>query len=114
MKLRTSALLALSFSMPLLLSAAEKTMTGKISDSMCEKDHSAMAAGGKQPDAKKCTLECVKGGSKFVFVSEDKVYEIQNQDLADLKTYAGDSVTLTGDVQDDGKTLKVDKIAPAK
>jgi hypothetical protein len=114
MILRSSALLALSLFTSLMLSGAEKTMTGKITDSMCDKDHSMMATDGKQPDAKKCTLECVKSGMKFVFVSNDKVYEIQNQDFAALKTFAGDSVQLTGDVQSDGKTLKVDKIAPAK
>lgn len=114
MKLHSSVLVAISLSASFLLSGAEKTLTGKITDSMCDKDHSMMATNGKQPDPKKCTLECVKDGAKFVFVSDSKIYEIENQDFADLKTYAGDSVTLTGDVQSDGKTLKVDKLAPAK
>src|SRR5690242_11386763 len=68
---------------------AENTWTGKITDSMCDKDHSMMATGGKEPDAKECTLACVKGGSKFVFVSNGKVYEIANQDMPELKTFAG-------------------------
>jgi hypothetical protein len=94
--------------------AAESTWTGKITDSMCDKDHSMMAEGGKQPDAKKCTLDCVKGGSKFVIVSGGKVYEIANQDLPELKTYAGDTVKLTGDLQSDGKSIKATKLEPAK
>jgi hypothetical protein len=114
MKLRNCALLAIALSPFFLLFGAEKTMTGKITDNMCDKDHSMMAVKGKEPDAKKCTLECVKDGMKFVFVTDQGVYEIQNQDLPELKTYAGDSVTLTGDLQSDGKTLKVDKLAPAK
>jgi len=94
--------------------AAGNTWTGKITDSMCDKDHSMMATGGKQPDPKECTLACVKGGSKFVFVSEGKVYEIANQDLPALKTFAGDSVRLTGELESDGKTIKADKLVAAK
>jgi hypothetical protein len=94
--------------------AAPNTWTGKITDSMCDKDHSMMASGGKQPDAKECTLACVKSGSKFVFVSGDKVYEIANQDLPALKTFAGDKVKLTGELESDGNTIKADKLAAAK
>jgi hypothetical protein len=56
----------------------------------------------------------VKGGSKFVFVSGDKIYAIANQDQPDLKTYAGADVKLTGELQADGKTIKADKIQAAK
>src|SRR6185312_17328820 len=94
--------------------AAGTTWTGQITDNMCDKDHSMMATGGKQPDPKECTLACVKGGSKFVFVSEGKVYEIANQDLPALKTFAGDSVRLTGELESDGKTIKADKLVAAK
>lgn len=94
--------------------AAETTLTGKITDSMCDKDHSMMAAGGKAPDAKQCTLECVKAGSKFVLVSKGKVYMISNQDQPDLKTYAGGTVRLTGELSADGKTIKADKLQAAK
>jgi hypothetical protein len=94
--------------------AAETTLTGKITDSMCDKDHSMMASGGKAPDARECTLECVKAGSKFVFVSKDKVYMISNQDLPELKTFAGGTVRLTGELASDGKTIKADKLQAAK
>jgi hypothetical protein len=94
--------------------AAANTWTGKITDSMCDKDHSMMASGGKQPDPKECTLACVKSGSKFVFVSQDKVYEISNQDLPALKTFAGDKVRLTGEMQPDGKSIKAEKLEAAK
>ncbi|HXE14184.1 MAG TPA: hypothetical protein VN633_18800 [Bryobacteraceae bacterium] len=94
--------------------AAPKTWTGKITDSMCDKDHSMMAEGGKMPDAKKCTLACVKGGSKFVFVSKGKVYALANQDMPELQTFAGDNVRLTGELQPDGKTIKADQLQAAK
>jgi hypothetical protein len=93
---------------------AANTWTGKITDSMCDKDHSMMATGGKQPDAKECTLACVKGGSKFVFVSKGKVYEIANQDMPALKTFAGGNVKLTGELQPDGKTISAETLVAAK
>jgi hypothetical protein len=94
--------------------AAPNTWTGKITDSMCDKDHSMMATGGKQPNPKECTLACVKSGSKFVFVSGSKVYEIANQDLPALKTFAGDNVKLTGELESDGKAIKADKLVAAR
>jgi len=66
---------------------------------------------GKNP--KECTVGCIKAGSKYVFVSGDKVYEIKNQSFAALASNAGASVQLTGDVDKDGKTITVSKIAPA-
>jgi len=90
------------------------TMTGMISDSMCGASHAKMMAMHK--DAKMtdrdCTLACVKGGGKYVFVSDGKVYQIANQDLAALQKDAGESVKLTGDVNAD--TIKVSKVAMAK
>jgi hypothetical protein len=46
-------------------------------------------------------------------VSGDKVYKIANQDLADLKTYAGANVKLTGDLQQDG-SIRADKLQASK
>jgi hypothetical protein len=97
---------------PLL--AAEGTWSGKITDSMCDKDHSMMATGKGKDAAKKCTLACVKAGMKYIFVSEGKVYQIANQNMPDLKTYAGDSVKLTGDLQSDGKTIQIAKLEAGK
>ena len=91
--------------------AAPQTLTGQISDSMCGKSHSGMGDMGKNP--KECTLGCVKDGGKHVFVSGEKVYAIKNQGLAALAANAGANVQLTGDVDQDGKTITVTKIAPA-
>ncbi|HJT70275.1 MAG TPA: hypothetical protein VJ731_08760 [Terriglobales bacterium] len=89
--------------------AAQQTWTGQISDEMCGADHSGMNQGGKV-SAHDCTIACVKGGSKFVFVSGGKVYAIQNQNLPDLTKHAGHTVNLTGDLGSDGKTITASKV----
>lgn len=89
--------------------AAEHTWTGQISDSMCGAEHAAMG-GGKKVDAHDCTLACVKGGSKFVFVTGGQVFNIANQGDADLTKHAGHDVKLTGDLGSDGKTITVSKV----
>ena len=55
-----------------------------------------------------CTEACVRGGSKYVFVSDRKVYRIANQQHADLAAHAGRAVKLTGDMS--GTTITVSKI----
>lgn len=91
--------------------AAEQSWSGQLSDSMCGASHSMMEHGGQKVNPRDCTLACVKGGGKYVFVSKGKVYEIQNQDLKDLQTHAGHSVMLTGELASDGKTIKASKAA---
>jgi hypothetical protein len=91
-----------------LTSAADMTWTGKISDSMCGASHAGM--GGKMSDHD-CTVECVKMGAKYVFVSKGKVYQIANQKDADLSVHAGETVVLTGSMT--GDTITVTKVAVA-
>jgi hypothetical protein len=82
--------------------AADQTMTGTISDSMCGRSHKAMTEHGtaKMTDAD-CTKACVAKGAKYVFVSGSKIYEIDNQDFAGLAEQAGQTVKLTGSVSGD-------------
>ena len=94
--------------------AAQSKWTGQITDSMCGADHSAMASGGKPVDAHDCTLACTKGGSKFAFAGKGKVFNIANQDFADLPKHAGHAVTLTGSLSSDGKTITVSKVEMKK
>ena len=98
---------------PLALGATA-TMDGMISDSMCGASHAKMMEMHK--DAKMsdrdCTLACVKGGGKFVFVSGGKVYNLANQSFAALAQRAGETVTLTGNVE--GDTITVSKISAKK
>ena len=89
-------------------SAADKTWTGQISDSMCGASHAKMTSAHPGMTDRDCALACVKGGGKYVFVSDGKVYNIANQDLALLQTHAGHTVQLTGDMK--GDTIMVSNI----
>ena len=92
-------------------SAANMTMTGMISDSACGSSHAKMIDAHKEAkmSERECTLACVKGGGKFVFVSDGKVYNVANQSFAALTEHAGETVSLTGDVN--GNTVTVSKVA---
>jgi hypothetical protein len=104
----TSAVLVFSGS-----AFAEKgTWTGTISDSACGASHAAMTEQGKKGTDKDCTEMCLKKGAKYVFVNSGKVYMIKNQNFADLKKFAGDKVTLNGDLT--GDTMTITKLAAAK
>lgn len=88
--------------------AADRTWTGKISDSMCGAKHQAAAHGAKKITDRQCTLGCIKNGAQYVFVHNGKVYSIANQDYAGLKEHAGERVRLTGDVN--GNSINVSNI----
>jgi hypothetical protein len=94
--------------------AATMTMDGMISDSMCGASHAKMMEMHK--DAKMtdrdCTLACVKGGGKFVFVSGGKVYSVANQKLVTLNEHAGEPVSITGNIE--GDTITVSKVSVKK
>jgi hypothetical protein len=91
--------------------AAEKTMTGTISDAKCNGAHKKAEHGSQMDSDHDCANACVKGGSKYVFVSGGKTYAIANQDDADLAAHAGHKVALTGDLK--GETITVTKVAMA-
>jgi hypothetical protein len=78
---------------------------------MCGKSHAGMGEMGKNP--KECTVGGVKAGAKYVFVRGNEIYEIQNQNFAALAANAGANVQLTGDVDNDSKTITVTRVAPA-
>src|SRR5579864_7934596 len=91
-----------------VLFADSQTWSGQISDSACGAKHEEAAEGqGKMPD-RECTQACVKGGSKYVLVSNGKVLQIANQDNKDLATHAGHTVKLTGDLK--GASITVSRI----
>jgi len=114
--------LAKSFAIPLALALAapgfaqaktraakaaptEKTYYGDISDSMCGAKH-------KMPGSPaECTAACVKAGSKYVFVRQGKVWEISNQEFADLAKLAGEHVRLKGTRSADGKSITISELA---
>ena len=109
MKLPILALSAVLLSASL---SAQQSWSGQISDSMCKAKHEEAAEGqGKMAD-RDCTLSCVRGGSKFVLLVDGKVLQIANQDNKDLQTFAGQQVTVTGDLK--GETLTVATISAKK
>ncbi len=86
--------------------AKDKTFEGNISDSMCGLKH--MMPG----EDKACTLECVKGGSKYVLAdpANGKVYELSDQKKPEQ--FAGQKVKVTGTLK--GKVITVVSILPAQ
>jgi len=93
-------------------SAATMTMKGMISDGMCGASHAKMTSGHPGMTDRDCTLACVKSGAKYVFVADGKVYQIANPGLAALMKNAGESVSLTGNI--DGDTITVSKVKMMK
>lgn len=88
----------------------QQTFVGDISDSMCGLKH---AMPGKTD--KECTLECVKGGGKFVLAdpAAGKVYQLSDQEKP--KEFAGQKVKVTGTLN--GESIEVASIEatePAK
>ena len=89
------------------LSAA--TYQGVISDDMCAADHSKM---GVKPDAA-CVRACVKGhGSKYVLVTNGKVYKLSDQ--ATPEKFAGAKVKVNGTLYEKTGVLKVESIEALK
>jgi hypothetical protein len=74
-------------------------MTGYISDSKC-------GAKGEKDAHADCAVKCVKGGAAPVFVSDGKVYKID--DAAKVQDHIGHKVTITGEVK--GDTIQVQEV----
>jgi hypothetical protein len=91
--------------------AAEQSWTGTIGDSMCGASH-AMDGGGNEMSDAACVASCVKGGEKFVLVSDGKSLEIANQDFAGLAPAAGTQVRLRGEAE--GGKIRVTGIEPLR
>ena len=98
--------------------AEEKTLTGKISDSLCGMSHAEMAAkqGSKISD-RDCVIACLnystENSPKLVFVARGgPIYMIANQKFPGLIRRAGETVAVTGDVN--GTTMAVTRIEVVK
>ena len=107
--MRTLWILSLLASLAGLAPAAPVTLKGEISDSNCAISHQKVTQVHPSLNSHSCTLACVGDGARFVFVSDGKVFKVANQDLPELKTNAGYTVQLTGDLKDD--TITAAKIA---
>jgi hypothetical protein len=94
--------------------AAEKTLTGTISDAKCNGTHHKAEHGSQDDSDHDCVTKCVEAGSKYVFVSGGKTYQIANQDFAALKDHGGHKVALTGDLKGDSITVSKVEMPAAK
>jgi hypothetical protein len=93
--------------------AADQTVTGVISDSMCNSNHAMMQSGGKKMSDHDCAVACVKAGQKYVLISGKKAYQIGNQNFAGLEKNAGSTVKATGRGSADGKSFTPTKLSPS-
>lgn len=87
-------------------SQANRTLTGTVTDTMCGAKHMMTDVSAAQ-----CVRECVKGGSEYSLLAGGKVYGLKG-DTKQIDKYAGQNVTVTGDVS--GNTVKVRSISIAK
>jgi hypothetical protein len=58
-----------------------------------------------------CAIACTKGVTPYVLVVDGKVYQLAGHD-ADLKTHAGHTVNLTGELK--GATIRVARVEMPK
>lgn len=88
--------------------SADQTWTGQISDSNCGVSHAHVTSSHPGMTDRDCVQACIKNGGKYVFVTDGKVYAIENQDLTLLPMHAGHTVRLTGEMK--GDTITVSNI----
>jgi hypothetical protein len=98
--------------------AAPDSWSGVVSDTICGATHQAMAS-QIGVDDKECTIQCVKSGAKWVLATKvdgkNKNMFISNVDFPKLEDYAGDQVTITGELKSGAIVIaKIDRTAAAK
>lgn len=100
----TLAVAAALLALPLArLEASSQSWTGWIADDQCK-------AKGSSADHKACAERCFARGAKAILVTADeKVYLLDNQDLA--KQHVGYEVRVTGQL--DGDSIQVESIEKA-
>jgi len=89
------------------LRPAQASTIGVIGDSWCQHKH--LFTERFNVDDRTCTLGCVKRGASFVLVTDTRVYQIRNQDLPELATFASMRVRVIGRI--DGETISITNIA---
>ncbi len=90
---------------PYATAGTKGTWTGWITDDQC-------GAKGAKAEHQACAERCLGRGGKLVFynTADEKLYKLDNQDLA--KQHLGHQVTVTGDLE--GDSIKVESIAMAE
>jgi len=90
-----------------LATAKTATMTGTIGDAMCGVKHMM------GDDAAGCTRDCVKEGSDYALIVDNKAYTLKTSSDSVKKTLndlAGKEATVVGDVN--GETITVTSVEP--
>lgn len=88
--------------------ARSGTISGVISDSMCNDNHAAMLKSGKYgKTAAACAAACIKAGNKPVLVSGGKVYKLSGTNVS---KFAGKTVTIAGHIDQDAGMIHVHSI----
>ena len=100
-----SCSLLLLIAITLVARPAEQTWTGEISDSHCRMEHEPISEGDPVLPSPDCVKLCLKSGYKYVFVADEKVFTIANQDFPDIAKFAGEAVKLTGELKGDAITV---------
>ena len=95
---------------PALAKTYAGTIKGTISDSMCQFDHSGMIKSGHGANAVTCTQKCVKEGNKFVLCDPKTKIVYNLGDANKVKKYAGKSVSVTGHIDTDTKSIHVHSV----
>ncbi len=93
----------------LWLRPAQASAIGVIGDSWCQHKH--LFTERFNVDDRTCTLGCVQRGAAFVLVTDTRVYQIRNQQLPELATFASMRVKVTGTIN--GEVIAIKSIVAA-
>lgn len=108
--------LSLAIGCAAVSNAKDTTLTGEIMDKMCAQmgSHDNMMKSENATNAKDCALKCVKDGGSFALydASTKKVYPLE--DTKQVRQYAGERVSVTGNYDSNADLLHVKSISPAK
>lgn len=107
-KLLAAAAIAVLSLAPLAARAGSSEWTGYVTDNHCGKN------GASKDHTAACVEKCLKGGSKVQIWNEadQKAYTLDSFDK--VKPLMGAKVTLTGSLDADGKTIKVESARQAE
>ena len=105
-KTKLTAVLMLALTGAFAAAAQQQSLTGVITDSMCDATHMA-----KDKTPAECTQMCVKDGMKYSLAAEKKVYTLEGHE-AELAKLAGQKVTVKGTLK--GDTLSVQEVTASK
>ena len=110
MRLSILVLSAILAGVSVATAAETKTYSGVVTETMCAKSHAAM----KSASNSKCVRDCVGDGSTYKYALFDgkNVYTLSDQ--TSPAKFAGQKVTVTGQLYAKTGILRVDRIEAAR